>query len=767
MGDKLFGRYRSLRRLLASPAGEVHLAQMEAGGHTRKVVLKILHPPATSDRVDPFLREARATAPTLHQAILRPLDFGQAGEHHYVAIEPLVGVPLSALLAAAARTGRRVSFDFVASVASQVCAGLAHAHSRQTPDGLPLHLVHSDISPDHLLVCEGGQVKMVGFAMARGRGLEPAATRADRPQTSAFYVAPEVLQARREPDGRADLFSLGAVLWEAVAGKPPFVARTLAEIADAFEQPAVPLTLVAREVPLDLADAVSRALEFDPSARYASAEEMRRAFDGVLARRGAHNPSAVVDAELKGLLRHGLALQGFEGPKLPPWFTETLGFDPQAGPLPTGTALEGGPAGPRDDVPTQIVESPAPSAGNARPTAPATPAAKAPLAVTAQSPTPDLFAEGAVPLSPDDAWGAPPAQPRPGEGRVTRITDPHANVAASEAPPRRSRAGLALAFLFTAAAFGAGGLYAPVWGKALGLDRLAPASAAPAATPSGHGVVEIVSVPPGGKLEVDGAETGLSTPARVELDLGRKHLLRVRHPEFVDWALEVEAQAGQATRVEAGLVKAARVVVKTEPPGAQVEIGDAPGFSTPGRSGPLAAGPHKVVVKKPGFLPEKREVVLRGADEPTVSVTLVPAGEVQVKSAPSGADVFVDGEETGMRTPATVPVAAGKPHAVSVRKPGWLGQARRIEALEPGKSTAVDLALEDLLGPELGRRAGARIKERAALERKRDEARKRLEAKRTPANEKAFADLAAAVEQAAADIAEMQVLLRGRELVRP
>jgi len=211
------------------------------------------------------------------------------------------------------------------------------------------------------------------------------------------------------------------------------------------------------------------------------------------------------------------------------------------------------------------------------------------------------------------------------------------------------------------------------------------------------------------------------------------------------------------------MTRAARIAVTSEPAGAQVEIDDAPGFTTPGQSGPLKSGAHRVTVRKAGFLAQKREVAVRDADALQLAISLLPGAEVSVKSTPSGADIWVDGEDSGMKTPGTVGVPAGKPHIVAARKAGYIGQAKRLGQLEPGKSASVELALDNVVAAELVKRIAARVKDRTTLEKRRDEVKRK--GARKPTFEKDLADAEAALEDLAAELADLQIQLRAHETI--
>jgi hypothetical protein len=335
-----------------------------------------------------------------------------------------------------------------------------------------------------------------------------------------------------------------------------------------------------------------------------------------------------------------------------------------------------------------------------------------------------------------------------------------------ERPRRGGGFRLFLLVLLTAAVFGSAGFYFATTrfkpGKTVGTAASQPT---PTPTP-GRASLEVVSNPAGAAIFIDGVETGLSTPNRVEVAPGKKHTLVLRQPDCLDWTGEASAGVGESGAVKAELVRAARINVASDPAGAEVEVDESPAFKAGTRSGPLKAGVHKVVVRLTGYLTQRREVTVHDSDSLDLSVPLAPGAEATVKSTPSGADVWLDGEDSGIKTPGTVGVAAGKPHVVACRKPGYIGQAKRLAPLDAGRTASVELALEDVLGGELAKRLAAKTKERNALEHKRDDLKHRFDARKNAANERAYLEAEAALDDATVDLQELQVQLRGHELVR-
>jgi serine/threonine protein kinase len=276
MSDWL-GRYRIVRPLGEGGMGRVFLGEAAGpSGFHRRVVIKLV-----KDTLDPALAqaltdEARLAAKLVHRNIVPVLDFEEANGQRLVILEHVDGIDLGHLLSAR----RKLPWQIAVYVASEVAAGLDYAHRKTDDAGRPLGVVHRDVSPANILLSWEGEVKLTDFGVAQlartvGGGL--AGKRG--------YMAPE--QARGEAvDARADLFALGAVLYEAVAGEP------LGRGALAFDPPkdggagralsgAPPKDGGAggalSGAPSALVAVVARATAADAAARFASAAAMREA----------------------------------------------------------------------------------------------------------------------------------------------------------------------------------------------------------------------------------------------------------------------------------------------------------------------------------------------------------------------------------------------------------------------------------------------------------------------------------------------------------
>ena len=251
-----------------------------------------------------FQREAEIRIE--HPNVIRVLDSGVSEGTPYVALELLQGVPLADEIAAGQVTPRRI-----ADIGRQVCAGLSAAHESG--------LVHRDIKPSNLFCCEDGTLKILDFGIAL---LADSSTRLTAPNAAPGtlgYISPEQASGHALLDGRSDLFSLGAVLYCAATGRPPFLRETAlaTALATLLEEP-VPLSELAPQLPPHLAQAIHRALARDPADRFSSAREMAHAL-GSEEDRGTASRSSIRPGE-----NRVVALLLIDGARDTDWVVERL-----------------------------------------------------------------------------------------------------------------------------------------------------------------------------------------------------------------------------------------------------------------------------------------------------------------------------------------------------------------------------------------------------------------------------------------------------------
>jgi eukaryotic-like serine/threonine-protein kinase len=253
----LGGRYRLRSRLAAGGMGAVWAGEDLVFG--REVAVKVLGEALATDRLAALRlrREARAAGRLVHPGIARVLDLGEDGGRPYLVMELLHGESVAARLA---RAGALVPAEAVRVVAAAADA-LEVAHRAG--------IVHRDVKPGNVFVTSEGEVKLLDFGIASAAG-DTAVTGGDLLGTAAYLAPERVLGHQATP--AADVYALGVLLYELLAGRPPFAGDTGTALAMAHvhARPA-PLRAVAPRVPPALAAACEHAMARDPAARPPSA----------------------------------------------------------------------------------------------------------------------------------------------------------------------------------------------------------------------------------------------------------------------------------------------------------------------------------------------------------------------------------------------------------------------------------------------------------------------------------------------------------------
>jgi serine/threonine protein kinase/WD40 repeat protein len=256
------GQYEIVARLGSGGMGDVY--QGYDADLDRYVAIKVL--PAELARQEDFVTrfriEAAAAAKVEHPNIVPIYTIGADQGHHFFAMQLVVGETLGQLLA----RQRQPPLETTLAIVEQVVSGLAAAHRR--------HLVHRDIKPGNILLTENGRALVADFGLAKSVAADTRMTATGVIMGTVDYLSPE--QGRGKPvDGRSDLYSIGVLLYQMIAGRLPFAAESpTAMIFQHAYEPPPPLALAAPDVPPPLAALVHRLLAKSPDERYATCEEL-------------------------------------------------------------------------------------------------------------------------------------------------------------------------------------------------------------------------------------------------------------------------------------------------------------------------------------------------------------------------------------------------------------------------------------------------------------------------------------------------------------
>ena len=267
-------RYRVERSIGRGGMAEVFLAHDLL--LDRPVALKVLFPEYAIDPtfVERFRREAQSAAALTHPNIVAVYDWGKVNATYFIAMEYVEGKTLATILKERGRLSPIHTCDVIAEVAS--------ALSFANENGV----VHRDIKPGNILIGTSGQVKVADFGIARalGTGVDEALTEIGSVMGTATYLSPEQAQGA-QPDPRSDIYSLGVMMYELVAGKAPFVGESAVAIAyQHVHNIPTPLRDMVADLPRGFESVVAKCMAKNAARRYENAtlvrEDIRRIIDG-------------------------------------------------------------------------------------------------------------------------------------------------------------------------------------------------------------------------------------------------------------------------------------------------------------------------------------------------------------------------------------------------------------------------------------------------------------------------------------------------------
>lgn len=275
----VFGRYRLLRRLDGGGMADIYTAALHgAEGFRRVFVIKRLRPELARNRsaVEQFIDEAKLGSSLIHPNIVPVFDFGKVGDEYFMAQEYITGRDISRLLQRhLEHTERPLDERLMLYVAHDVLDALTYSHAQTDANGMPLGLVHRDISPGNIMVTGRGEVKLFDFGIVKATG-RVSKTETGVVKGNVGFMSPE--QARGQPvDPRSDLFSLGLVIYYALTNEQIYKGDgTFEQLLQAASGPTAEQMAKIDHLPI-AAPVLRRALSVDPARRYQSAGEFAAA----------------------------------------------------------------------------------------------------------------------------------------------------------------------------------------------------------------------------------------------------------------------------------------------------------------------------------------------------------------------------------------------------------------------------------------------------------------------------------------------------------
>jgi serine/threonine protein kinase len=298
-----FGNYTLIKKLATGGMAEIWLARQQGlAGFQRFIVIKkiLSHLSEQKTFSDMFLDEARTSAQLNHPNVVQIYDLGSEGGTFYIAMEFIAGENLAAIAWRGMKRGKPFPPAYAARVIADTSKALHYAHHLKGPTGVPLEIVHRDISPQNILVTYEGDIKVVDFGIAKAAN-KSEVTKTGMLKGKFSYMSPE--QCLGAPvDMRSDIFALGILLYELCTGKRLFKHESELMILEMITKRSVVVpSQVAQGISPGLEDIILRALDKDTSRRFQTGQEMQIALEEYLRDEGQQATSADIAAYMREL----------------------------------------------------------------------------------------------------------------------------------------------------------------------------------------------------------------------------------------------------------------------------------------------------------------------------------------------------------------------------------------------------------------------------------------------------------------------------------
>ena len=292
------GNFTLLNEIGKGGMGSVYRARDEGLG--RLVAVKVILPSLAADKdfIATFKREAQAAAKVNHSHIAQIYSFGESQGQPYIVMELVTGRGLDQLI----ESGKKLNQGLIIQIGMDIAEGLKEADT--------MGLIHGDIKPENILLDEKMQGKLIDFGIASVGGVDAA----DGIWGTPYYIAPEKLR-REKVDARSDIYCLGATLYHALSGKPPFDGETPAEVVKArLEAEPLPLRKVRADISEDVERIIIRMLKTEPAQRYPNYASLLSDMHKVVkelkpARSGVGNSKKIVMRKRNGTVKSASATQ--------------------------------------------------------------------------------------------------------------------------------------------------------------------------------------------------------------------------------------------------------------------------------------------------------------------------------------------------------------------------------------------------------------------------------------------------------------------------
>ncbi|MCC7344756.1 MAG: PEGA domain-containing protein [Deltaproteobacteria bacterium] len=656
---KPFGKYFLIEKLATGGMAEIYKAKtFGVDGFEKILAIKRILPHCAVDKefINMLVDEAKLSVLLSHTNIVQVYDLGKVGEDYFISMEFINGINLREVMNRAKEVGEKFTEDIVVYILSETCKGLDYAHSKKDNEGKPLNIVHRDISPQNILLSFEGEVKIVDFGIAKA-AMNISHTMAGILKGKISYMSPE--QALGKPiDRKTDIFSTGLILYEMLTGEKLFTGETQFEVLKKIRTTRLTENSFPDSIPMPLRKILAKALAYSVKDRYDNAGDMQIDLTRYLY-------STYIDftpRKLSGLMRKVFA-QEIETKTTPK--KEEISIDSKTRSIMIDAVAQENlvhrdndevTGGIVDKQPTQtFIESFISGQDEELPE----------ITRTGQTlePTP----------TPKPAAKVPAAAPKP----ATTEAKPKAAKPTKEPKPAKSKKWLAYPIAAMLLIGTAAGLYFKT-------DWFKPPPPPP---PEVFGVLQINSTPEGAQVFLNDSETKLATPATLkDVKVGEPQKVTLKKPKFKDWTKTVTLIDPNPVSLTPTLevIPVGTIKVVTTPPGAKILVdGKDTGKVSPATLEDLPLSQtYSVKLELDKHRPIEERVTVYSIEPMDFNKKLeeIFFAPIRVGSNPAGARIYLNSNDTGLSTPATLPdQEVGKRYTIRLARQGYQDIVRSID----------------------------------------------------------------------------------------
>ncbi len=705
IGKIISGKYKIYDKVGSGGMATVYLAR---DLNTNEIVaVKILHSEYAENEnfVKRFLKEAEIAVRMKHENIARVRDFGKDGETYFIVMEFVQGKTLSQIL----EEEGSLPYEEVVRIASEVAKALSYAHSK----GL---IAHRDIKPQNIMLTANGKVKVMDFGIAKLSGGE-GLTAADSILGTPFYMSPEQAKGQ-SADIRSDLYALGITMYQMLTGKVPFDGETPWSVISMHLTKEVP-PISLGDVPEKLKKVIFKLLEKDPGKRYQNPEELLKDLSEISEgekvsqekRKIEKGETAILKKEeipqVKGAEKGGTVILSE---------SEASSGKAASGKTSSGKSkaaeeaehgetvvLSGGAAnlsakakGVTKDVKVSELKTEKSVAKENMPEVPAT-AEKGGTQIIEGVEKTEKGASGKIPqLNIPEVNIQELLRSKVVLGVIALLIVAIIGTAVFASARHRNSVALQGNGTSQTSQVNTGGGSNSSSGSATGGESTQSGSTNEN-TGSGivikkAAVISVNSTPQGAEIFINGKDTGLKTPSKVKETQAGTYEVTVKKAGYESATKTVNLKNGETVSVNFELkAPGGYLSIVSHPGGAEIFIdGHNKGIKTPNMIKNVPAGAHTVTLKKAGYKSATVKVEVNAGKTVSVDLSLQKVVyTLKVMSNPQGAEIFINGKDTGFKTPHDFTLSFGQ-FTVELKKDGYETYVEQI-SLQSSKTISVTL----------------------------------------------------------------------------